>query len=335
MLTVTILLRKDCAECDQAISDLESLQSAVPHRLAVVDVDQDPVLRAAYEHQSVPVVQVGPYSLRPPFTRQDLQVALTAAGQRREQLSSNPESGYRERALRGQMITGADRFSYWLSQHYMVLFNLAMLFYVGLPFLAPLFLRAGYTRPAQVIYTLYRPLCHQLGFRSFFLFGAQPFYPRALAQIPGVETYEQATGQDTNTDTGILAARRFVGDEHLGFKIALCERDVALWGSILLFGLVFAATGKRLRSIPWYIWLLFGLLPIGLDGGSQLVSAFPFIPASFARESTPLLRVITGALFGTLTAWYLYPLIEENMRDMRAVLARKFAAAQAGEKASR
>lgn len=327
MITVTILLRRECPACDQAVADLEALQPQVPHRLVEIDVDKDPVLRAAYQNQSVPVVQVGPYALRPPFTRQDLQVALSAAAARGQQLQETGDSGYRERMLRGQIITRADRFSYWLSQHYMVLFNLVIFLYVGLPFLAPMFLRAGMDGAANVVYTMYKPLCHQLGYRSFFLFGEQAYYPRALAGIPGVQTFQQATGlSEGGSNEETLAARNYHGDEHVGYKIALCERDIALWGGILLFGLIFAATGKRLPSIPWYIWIIFGLVPIGLDGGSQLLGALPFIPDAMVRESTPLLRVITGALFGVLTAWYLYPLVEENMRDMRAVLARKFAA---------
>jgi peptidoglycan/LPS O-acetylase OafA/YrhL len=65
-----------------------------------------------------------------------------------------------------------------------------------------------------------------------------------------------------------------------------------------------------------------------LDGGSQLSSSLPFLPDWFpARESTPLLRVVTGALFGITTAWFLYPYVEESMRETRALLARKFARA--------
>lgn len=333
MITVTILLRANCPQCDQAVADLEALQPVTPHQLALIDVDKDPVLHAAYQNQAVPVVQVGPYSLRPPFSRQDLQVALSAASTRGQQLQETGDSGYRERMLRGKMITRADRFSYWLSQHYMVLFNLAMLLYVGLPFLAPVFMRAGMEGAAQVVYTMYKPLCHQLGYRSFYLFGEQAYYPRALAGIPGVQTFQQATGlPEENSDAAVLAARNFKGDEHVGYKIALCERDLALWGGILLFGVVFSLTGKKLRPIPWYIWVIFGLLPIGLDGGTQLLGVFWFIPAWLIRESTPLLRVITGGLFGVLTAWYLYPLVEENMRDLREVMARKFASVSAQQK---
>ena len=35
--------------------------------------------------------------------------------------------------------------------------------------------------PSHVIYFIYGPFCHQFAFRSFFLFGEQPVYPRAIS----------------------------------------------------------------------------------------------------------------------------------------------------------
>jgi uncharacterized membrane protein len=323
MISVTVFLRPQCAECDQTVSDLQSLQDQIPHRLYVVDVEQDPVLKVAYENQTVPVVQIGPYKLTPPFTRQDLQVALGAARDRTERLEQQGGDAYRERVQRGQNVTGSDKFSYWLSEHYMLLFNGLLLLYIGLPFLAPVLMKAGATAPARVIYTIYSPLCHQLTFRSFFLFGEQPYYPRALAHVPGEVTFEQATGFDSND---FADARSFVGNEQIGYKVALCERDVAIYLSILLFGIIFSVTGKRIKSIPWYLWILIGIIPIAIDGGSQLTSALSSVPSWLpVRESTPPLRVLTGVLFGVTTAWYLFPFIEEGMRETRGILARKFA----------
>ena len=43
------------------------------------------------------------------------------------------------------------------------------------------------------------------------------------------------------------------------------------------------------------------------------------------RESTPIIRTITGVLFGFTTAWYIYPLIEETMLETRRMLTRKIA----------
>ena len=41
------------------------------------------------------------------------------------------------------------------------------------------------------------------------------------------------------------------------------------------------------------------------------------------RESTPLLRTLTGALFGFSTAWFGFPLIEESMAETRVNFAAK------------
>jgi uncharacterized membrane protein len=228
---------------------------------------------------------------------------------------------------RGHAVSKTDRFSYWLSRNYMILFNVIVFVYVGLPFLAPTLMRVNITFPARVIYTIYSPLCHQFAFRSWFLYGDQAFYPRELAMIDGVVTYERLAG---TAEVDLAEARRFVGNEAVGYKVALCQRDIAMYGGILLFGLAFALSDRRIRSIPWYLWLLLGVVPIGLDGASQLPSLMginlpDWLPI---RESSPVLRSLTGAMFGVMTAWYIYPLIEATMRETRAMLARKVAVVQ-------
>jgi len=138
-----------------------------------------------------------------------------------------------------------------------------------------------------------------------------------------VITYEQITGQ---VGDNVVDARNFIGNEQLGFKAAICERDTGIYGSMLLFGLVFSFFRKKIKSIPWYLWVIIGVLPMGLDGGSQLPSLIANLPAWVPiRESTPFLRVLTGSLFGITTAWYLYPLLEESMSENRQLMKRKFA----------
>jgi glutaredoxin len=85
MFTVTLYTRKDCHLCDQAKSDLESLQSKHPHRLVEIDIDSDPALQKKYLVE-IPVVEVGPYVLKAPFDKQKLMMTLGAAGDRRGQL---------------------------------------------------------------------------------------------------------------------------------------------------------------------------------------------------------------------------------------------------------
>lgn len=56
--------------------------------------------------------------------------------------------------------------------------------YITLPWVAPTLMRLGAQAPAQFIYNLYRPMCHQFAFRTFFLFGEQPAYPLAASTSP-------------------------------------------------------------------------------------------------------------------------------------------------------
>jgi uncharacterized membrane protein len=330
LITVTLYSSRDCGPCDTARADLEALQADVPHRLVEIFIEDDSDLNRQY-FDKVPIVETGPYRKLSPFSRVDLAVTLRAARDRMESLENSGDTEYRARVQRGQTVSGGDRFSYWFSRHYIWIISAVIFLYVGLPFVAPPLMKAQQTLPANFIYTAYSALCHQLGFRSFFLFGEQYYYPREAAGIPGVETFAQATGIDEND---LLAARKFRGNETVGYKVALCERDVAIYGAMLLFCIIFGATGKRLKPLPWYWWVLIGIAPIALDGFSQLFSQLgmpalaQFLPY---RESTPALRVLTGFLFGFTTAWFGIPYIDESMRETRRVLTKKFAVASAAE----
>ena len=144
-------------------------------------------------------------------------------------------------------------------------------------------------------------------------------YPREAAGINNISSYEAATGYDSGN---LLLAREFIGNSQVGYKVALCERDIAIYGGILLFGLIFALSNRRLKSIHWLLWLLIGIFPIAIDGLSQLLSQPPLSLIPY-RESTPFLRTITGFLFGFMTAWFGYPYIEESMAENRKYLEAK------------
>jgi uncharacterized membrane protein len=314
MITVMLYSRKECHLCDVAKQDLDTLREEYPHKLVVVDVDGEPQLRESFG-ELVPVVTVGPYQLKAPFERKDLEVTLGAA-----RLGASQDQAVAQSYVQsGSKWTGADRFSYWIARHYMTFFNSLVLLYFGLPLLAPVFMQAGVTPPARIIYSLYGTTCHQLAFRSWFLFGDQNAYPRAAAGVASMTTYEQATG---NHPEDLVTARSFIGDQATGYKVALCQRDMAIYGSILLFGLIFVAAGKAIRGLPWYIWIFLALVPIGLDGVGQLLSQPPFNLIPY-RESTPFLRTLTGFLFGFTTAWFAYPIVEESMRDTRRIMEAK------------
>jgi uncharacterized membrane protein len=315
MLTVTLYMRKDCHLCEQAKADLDSLQSQYPHRLVEIDIERDPALQKKYLVE-IPVIEVGPYVLKAPFDKQKLMMTLGAAGDRRGQLDKLGREDHHDRVRRGQTITNSDRVMAWFSSHYLAVVNLFILLYFGLPILAPVLMNAGAIVPARVIYTMYKPLCHQFGFRSFFLFGEQSYYPLKEAGLSGVKTFDQVTGFKDLRDPVAYSryeAREFIGNPAVGYKMALCERDMAIYGSI--------------KPLHWIFWIVIGLGPIGLDGFSQLFSQMEWSwLASILpyRESTPFLRVLTGALFGLTTAWFAYPYMEESFSESRQFFIKKF-----------
>ncbi len=321
MITVTLFTSPShLAEERKIRGYLEKNKERVPYQLVLIDITTDPTLEMAYKRR-VPLLRIGPYHISWPFSREELLVSMQAAQDRQTRLEESGDPDHAARRKRGSMFSRGDRFTYWFSSHYMLVFNLLVTLYVGLAFAAPILMKVGARGPARVLYAIYSPLCHQLAYRSWFLFGEQAFYPRELAGINGSLTYSQATGYN---DLDVLQAKRFVGNEAMGYKVAICERDIAIYGGMLLFGIIFAISKNRIKSIPWYIWVFVGIAPLGVDGASQLPALLSFLPKWLPlRESTPLLRTVTGALFGITTAWYGYPLVDESVQDSRRILLQK------------
>lgn len=318
MITVTLYHQVGQSGYDEVLALLERMQQIFPHQVVEIDIASNPEFLKKIG-PGLPMLESGPYNLRWPFTEQDLKVMLSAASQRREYLEKSGDRNFQERLERGARFSRLDRLVFWLSRHYMAVFNTALFLFVGFAFLAPVLANAGLMSAANLIYKVYSILCHQLAFRSYFLFGFQPFYPLARAGVPGVLPYEQLIG-----DVDILSARHFIGDEHLGFKTALCERDIAIYLGFLIFGLVFSLLKNKGKPLHWLAWIVLGIIPIALDGFSQLPGLSANLPAWLpVRESTPLLRTLTGLLFGISTAWFLFPYVAESMSETRAILLGK------------
>lgn len=216
------------------------------------------------------------------------------------------------------LVVAADRFIFWLSKHWLAVFNTLALLYVGLPFLAPTMMALGAETPASLIYTVYSPLCHQLPQRSWFFFGPQLSY-----RLP--ELMELAPTEVTDA-----FSNGFIGNAELGYKMAFCQRDAAIYGAIFVSGLAYGLLRRRwdVKPLTWWAYILIGLVPMGLDGGYQFLSYA--LPLVFPRislqpyETTPLMRVITGTLFGLATVWLAYPYLQSSMEDVRASLEARF-----------
>ena len=244
-----------------------------------------------------------------------------------------------------------NRWTLVLSRRWLTVLMIVVAVYAGLPVAAPFLMKAGATGAGEAIYSLYSSMCHQYSFRSWFLFGEQAAYPREAAHISGVQTYESllpevdATLKTQNyqpppeyiqaapsADQALgLQSKYFLGNDQLGYKIAVCQRDVGIWWALLLGGVLYSipVVRKYLRPVPWWLYILLGIVPIGIDGFSQLLSAPlpPIWTQGFwpLRETTPFFRTITGALFGIMNAWLAFPYLEESAREVEGEIRTKFA----------
>jgi uncharacterized membrane protein len=95
------------------------------------------------------------------------------------------------------------------------------------------------------------------------------------------------------------------------FQVAICQRDLALYGGACIAGLLFALVRNRLRPLPIFVWLVL-IAPLILDGLTQVLGL---------RLSTWQLRTFTGLLASGATVWLVYPYLEEGFRDIRTSAA--------------
>jgi uncharacterized membrane protein len=192
-----------------------------------------------------------------------------------------------------------------------------MFIWIGLPWLAPVLMKMGWDSLAKPIYWLYSFQCHQLPQRSFFLFGPQSMY--SLSEV-------QEIWQNTSNP---LILRQFIGSPELGFKVAWSDRMISAYSSILVGGIFWYFTRKRLRIFPiWAVALL--ALPMAIDGVSHMVSDLAGIeegfrytnewlaqltqyrlPVSFYEGTTigsfnSWMRLISGTLFGIGAGWFVF-----------------------------
>jgi len=166
------------------------------------------------------------------------------------------------------LVIFLDRLIYQMARHWLWTVNGMVALYAGLPVLAPFLMAIAWRLPAQIIYFVYRFLCHQMPERSFFI---------------------------------------------LGYQMAFCQRCMAIYGSVLLGGVLFPLVRRWLRPLPWKLYLVLNV-PLAIDGFIQLLGL---------RESTAFWRVLTGSLFGLSSVWLIYPYLEQGFADIRTEIEEK------------
>ncbi len=195
----------------------------------------------------------------------------------------------------------------WLARHWLALVTVAAGVFIALPIAAPFLAMAGFKRLATFIYVAYRITCHQLPQRSWFIGGEQATYTWSQLR-PFVER------PDANP---LLAFHHPLGNPTLGYQVAFCERETAIYSVVLLTCLAYGFLRQRrtIRPMPIRLYVLF-LIPIAVDGFTQLFGW---------RESTPLLRTVTGAIFGLGSAWLVLTYLEASFREAAAFAANRLA----------
>ncbi|MBI5653700.1 MAG: DUF2085 domain-containing protein [Chloroflexi bacterium] len=200
-----------------------------------------------------------------------------------------------------RLVRFVDRLVFFIARSWLWLATGSLFLYIAIPLLAPVLMHYGFQTPAEWIYNLFSLNCHQLAHRSYFFFGEQPAYSfdELRARVPA----------GVNEPAVSFFWRDLRGNADLGYKMALCERDTAIYGAMVLGGLIFGLLRRQLKPLDWRVWLIVAVAPMALDGGSQLIGL---------RQSDYILRTITGALFGLGSVWLAYPHVETAMRDLRA-----------------
>ena len=233
------------------------------------------------------------------------------------------------------LAVSLNRVTYWLARHWLLVVSAIWALYVGLPWLAPVFMKLGLNGAGNLIYTVYSTQCHQMPQRSFFLFGTKPMY--SLAEI-------QAAWRPTN-DPMIL--RQFDGNAIMGWKVAWSDRMVSMYTSMLAGGLIYGLVRRRLRALPLWAYALF-VLPMVIDGGTHMLSDFAGIGQGFRDSNAWLvtltsgalphafyagdalgsfnewMRLLTGVLFGIGTVWLAYPYLAQAIADLTTEIEAKF-----------
>jgi uncharacterized membrane protein len=228
---------------------------------------------------------------------------------------------------RSQRLVLMKRVVLGLARHWLLFVNLLVAVWVGLPWLAPVFMHLGWTSAAKAVYFFYSFQCHQLPERSYFLFGRQAMY--SLAEI-------QAAWQNTN-DMFIL--RQFIGNPEMGWKVAWSDRMVSMYTSILFGGLLYGLVRKWLKPLSFWNFAIL-LLPMFIDGGTHMVSDLAGMGQGFRDTNIWLqiitnnvfstafyqgdalgsfnswMRLLTGILFGIALVGFAYPYINDSFADI-------------------
>jgi len=276
-----------------------------------------------------------PGVITPSIDSSSIEATLTAA-----------EVAQRHRAIR--VVNG----TIWFTNHWLMLFSIGFGALMIAPFLAPIFLSLGWNEPARAIYSFYSLLCHQMAQRSFFLFGqGHPIAMYNLNALPIGTSGGTVSSEAIDMDS----LRAFIGNATLGWKVAWSDRMVYMYVATWVGGIAYALLPRR-KEVHSLSVIGFGLflLPMAIDGFAHFLSdlqgglsggfrytndwlaqlthhALPqwfYVGDAFGSFNS-VIRLISGICFGIGVVWFMFPRIDQAMRETRAQLHAKLVAAGA------
>lgn len=177
--------------------------------------------------------------------------------------------------------------------------------YVFVAFLAPISMKYGYESIGKGIYELYERFCHQRVERSLFIFGKSSFY--TVAQL---QEYDYLPSTSDSNSYPIYFGHDYVGNEDIGYKVAICVRDIGLYLAFAISGILIGL--KKRTSVPWK-WVVILILPIFLDIGLQWIVEIFRIDTFLWFVNDLNKRWVTGILAGIGSSLGLFNLFKNGL----------------------
>ncbi len=194
-----------------------------------------------------------------------------------------------------------------------IFITLIIFLYLFFAFLSPVLMKYGNYDLGIRIQKIYEQFCHQRVERSLFLFSDRSLINSYSSNE--LENYEGISKEDYSYLPHWLQdillrnhdGHGLWGNSELGYKVAICIRDIALYGSFLVTSIILHLIyyifrySKRIS----FKTLLIMLSPILIDVLIQIfIDIFSLIPDTHWFYDSWIRRILTGCIAGSSIAIY-------------------------------
>jgi uncharacterized membrane protein len=178
-----------------------------------------------------------------------------------------------------------------------IIYLIVMLFFNLIWFSPPILMSVGQEDIAMPIYYGLSFTCHQLDTRSICYFPEADMIIKECKPV-GLDNADYSRAVDHFDEQG-----------NHGYKFGVCSRDIAIYAMMFLGAILWPIFFRLDEDIwPPVIWLIISIIPVALDGGTQFIGL---------RESTNLLRLITGSMMGIGMSFYIIPTLNQILNQQK------------------